>query len=142
MSKWAVLLVAACFVAGSIAQDVLDLTDNDFSTRVAESDTTLVMFYAPWYVHLTSLYRWWWPWPQACYSMHANCVCGSCDCCCCCWVYSKATRPRPPSGIATRSHPRKQLTPPIWKPVCRSLLLQTPFSYQFLSTCHYLIISI
>lgn len=28
--------------------DVLDLTDSDFSTRVAETETTLVMFYAPW----------------------------------------------------------------------------------------------
>lgn len=37
-----------CAFAGE--QDVLDLTDNDFSTRVAETETTLVMFYAPWYV--------------------------------------------------------------------------------------------
>lgn len=29
-------------------QDVLELTDDNFSTRVAETETTLVMFYAPW----------------------------------------------------------------------------------------------
>lgn len=29
-------------------QDVLDLTDNDFATRISEVDTVLVMFYAPW----------------------------------------------------------------------------------------------
>lgn len=28
--------------------DVLDLGDNDFNTRITETDTTLVMFYAPW----------------------------------------------------------------------------------------------
>lgn len=28
--------------------DVLDLGDSDFNTRVAETETTLVMFYAPW----------------------------------------------------------------------------------------------
>lgn len=28
--------------------DVLDLGDDDFSTRVGETETTLVMFYAPW----------------------------------------------------------------------------------------------
>lgn len=48
-TKLAVVL-AACFVAVSLASeaDVLDLVDNDFQTRVAESETTLVMFYAPW----------------------------------------------------------------------------------------------
>lgn len=40
----------AVIVAGVNAgeQDVVELTDNDFSTRIAEFDTTLVMFYAPW----------------------------------------------------------------------------------------------
>lgn len=49
--KIAVILAvfAVCAFAGD--QDVLDLTDNDFSTRVAETETTLVMFYAPWFVH-------------------------------------------------------------------------------------------
>lgn len=39
------LLVA---VALSGEADVLDLGDDDFNTRVAETETTLVMFYAPW----------------------------------------------------------------------------------------------
>lgn len=34
--------------AFSFASDVLDLSDDDFNTRVAETETTLVMFYAPW----------------------------------------------------------------------------------------------
>lgn len=29
-------------------EDVLDLTDNDFESRLAEHETALVMFYAPW----------------------------------------------------------------------------------------------
>lgn len=50
----AVLLsVIACALAGE--QDVLELTDNDFSTRVAETETTLVMFYAPWCGHCKRL---------------------------------------------------------------------------------------
>lgn len=32
----------------TLASDVLDLNDADFNTRVAETETTLVMFYAPW----------------------------------------------------------------------------------------------
>lgn len=42
------ILLAVCSSVYSGEQDVLDLTDNDFSTRVAETETTLVMFYAPW----------------------------------------------------------------------------------------------
>lgn len=40
------LAIVGCVFAGE--QDVLDLTDNDFSARIADIDTTLVMFYAPW----------------------------------------------------------------------------------------------
>lgn len=29
-------------------EDVLELTDDDFDSRLSELDTTLVMFYAPW----------------------------------------------------------------------------------------------
>ncbi|CAO1413169.1 unnamed protein product [Diamesa tonsa] len=35
--------------------DVLNLVDSDFSTRIAESGTTLVMFYAPWCGHCKKL---------------------------------------------------------------------------------------
>lgn len=40
------LAIVGCTIAGE--QDVLDLTDSDFSSRIADIDTTLVMFYAPW----------------------------------------------------------------------------------------------
>lgn len=45
-----VVIALALFAAGSFAgeADVLDLTDDDFYTRVGETETTLVMFYAPW----------------------------------------------------------------------------------------------
>ena len=43
-------LLAFVFIANSFASesDVLELGDSDFSTRIAETGTTLVMFYAPW----------------------------------------------------------------------------------------------
>lgn len=45
--KYLLLFLLSSFVnAGE--QDVLELTDNDFSTRITETETTLVMFYAPW----------------------------------------------------------------------------------------------
>lgn len=36
--------------AGCLAkeEDVLELTDSDFESRLREIDTALVMFYAPW----------------------------------------------------------------------------------------------
>lgn len=44
-----VLILSLCVaLAWSGEADVLDLTDDDFNTRVAETETTLVMFYAPW----------------------------------------------------------------------------------------------
>lgn len=42
------LFVFVTLVSLSLASDVLDLGDDDFATRVAEAETTLVMFYAPW----------------------------------------------------------------------------------------------
>ena len=44
----AVLLTVFFAFANAGEADVLDLSDADFNTRVAESETTLVMFYAPW----------------------------------------------------------------------------------------------
>lgn len=39
-------LLISLGLAGEL--DVVELTDNDFSTKIAEHDTVLVMFYAPW----------------------------------------------------------------------------------------------
>lgn len=50
-----VVLVATLF-AGSLASDVLEIGDDDFNTRVAETETTLVMFYAPWYVFISKIF--------------------------------------------------------------------------------------
>lgn len=47
------LAIVGCTFAGE--QDVLDLTDSDFSSRIADIDTTLVMFYAPWCGHCKRL---------------------------------------------------------------------------------------
>lgn len=44
------VFVFVTLFAFTLASDVLDLSDDDFNTRVAEADTTLVMFYAPWQV--------------------------------------------------------------------------------------------
>lgn len=40
------LAIVGCTIAGE--QDVLNLVDSDFASRIADIDTTLVMFYAPW----------------------------------------------------------------------------------------------
>lgn len=52
-----VLFLAAVAIPATFAgeADVLDLTDADFETRVAETETTLVMFYAPWCGHCKKL---------------------------------------------------------------------------------------
>lgn len=44
------VVVFVTLFAFSLASDVLEIGDDDFNTRVSESETTLVMFYAPWYV--------------------------------------------------------------------------------------------
>lgn len=49
------VFLAVCATVFAGEQDVLDLTDSDFSTRVAETETTLVMFYAPWCGHCKRL---------------------------------------------------------------------------------------
>lgn len=51
----AVLAVFGLQSAFAGEADVLDLTDSDFSTRVSETETTLVMFYAPWCGHCKKL---------------------------------------------------------------------------------------
>lgn len=45
-----VALFVLSLIANSFGSesDVLKLSDGDFSTRVSETETTLVMFYAPW----------------------------------------------------------------------------------------------
>lgn len=35
-------------LANAAEQDVLELSDGDFSSTLAQHETTLVMFYAPW----------------------------------------------------------------------------------------------
>lgn len=47
------LITAFClflFLSASYGaeQDVLEFSDSDFSTKIAEHETLLVMFYAPW----------------------------------------------------------------------------------------------
>lgn len=48
--KYFASFLALSLIATSLCaeSDVLDLGDSDFSTRVAQTETTLVMFYAPW----------------------------------------------------------------------------------------------
>ncbi|XP_055689343.1 protein disulfide-isomerase A3 [Lutzomyia longipalpis] len=52
-----IYMVALAIIGIALAgeQDVLELSDDDFSTRVAETETTLVMFYAPWCGHCKRL---------------------------------------------------------------------------------------
>lgn len=39
------ILYNACFAK---EEDVLEFSDSDFESRIAEHETALVMFYAPW----------------------------------------------------------------------------------------------
>lgn len=46
------ILISAVFAN---EEDVLELTDDDFTSRIAEHETVLVMFYAPWCGHCKKL---------------------------------------------------------------------------------------
>lgn len=45
-----ILVILSLYATCCFASDVLELGDDEFATRVAETETTLVMFYAPWFV--------------------------------------------------------------------------------------------
>ena len=42
------LLILALAVAGSLADDSVELGDSNFDSSLETFDTSLVMFYAPW----------------------------------------------------------------------------------------------
>jgi hypothetical protein len=42
------LLIVALAVAGSFAEETIDLGDSNFDSTLETFDTALVMFYAPW----------------------------------------------------------------------------------------------
>jgi hypothetical protein len=41
-------LYSLFYISLAAESDVVELTDDDFSTRISEHETVLVMFYAPW----------------------------------------------------------------------------------------------
>lgn len=43
-----VLLLGVIYLCKAAEEDVLELSDSDFSSVLAQHDTALVMFYAPW----------------------------------------------------------------------------------------------
>lgn len=42
------LIIVLCLFGLSKADDVLQLGDSDFSSKLADHETALVMFFAPW----------------------------------------------------------------------------------------------
>lgn len=42
----ALIFIASCVLAKE--EDVLEFGDSDFDSKIAEHETALVMFYAPW----------------------------------------------------------------------------------------------
>lgn len=49
------LLILSCLTALTLASDVLEFTDSDFATKVAQHDLILVEFFAPWCGHCKRL---------------------------------------------------------------------------------------
>ena len=41
-------LLVLALAAAALADDVIELGDSDFDSRLADMETALVMFYAPW----------------------------------------------------------------------------------------------
>ncbi|XP_068626211.1 protein disulfide-isomerase A3 [Battus philenor] len=50
-----ILLLGVIYLCRAAEEDVLDLTDSDFSSVMPQYDTALVMFYAPWCGHCKRL---------------------------------------------------------------------------------------
>lgn len=42
------LFLGLIYLSKATEEDVLELTDADFSSAIAQHETALVMFYAPW----------------------------------------------------------------------------------------------
>jgi len=49
------LIVVGLLMASATGENVLDLVDSDFDSKLAELETSLVMFYAPWCGHCKKL---------------------------------------------------------------------------------------
>lgn len=43
-----VLFLGLIYLCRAAEEDVLELTDSDFSSTISQHETALVMFYAPW----------------------------------------------------------------------------------------------
>lgn len=46
--SYKLFILVCCLIATVYADDVVELGDDDFDSRLADMDTALVMFYAPW----------------------------------------------------------------------------------------------